>query len=43
MKRRSLLCLTGAAALNLALSTAGRTEHPECEVPPELSENWAYG
>jgi len=38
MKRRSLLCLTGAAALNLAMSAAGRAERPECEVPPELSE-----
>ena len=38
MKRRSLLCLTGAAALNLVLSAAGRAEHAECEVPPELSE-----
>ena len=38
MKRRSLLCLTGAAALNLAFSAAGRAEHAECEVPPELSE-----
>ena len=38
MKRRSLLRLTGAAALNLALSAAARAEHAECEVPPELSE-----
>ena len=38
MKRRSLLCLAGAAALNLAMSAAGRAERPECEVPPELSE-----
>jgi acyl-CoA thioesterase I len=38
MKRRSLLCLTGAAALNLAMPMAGRAEHAECAVPPELSE-----
>jgi acyl-CoA thioesterase-1 len=37
MKRRSLLCLAGAAALNLAMSATGRTEPSECEVPPELS------
>ena len=37
MKRRSFLCLAGAAALNLAMSAAGRTEPAECEVPPELS------
>jgi acyl-CoA thioesterase I len=38
MKRRSLLCLTGAAALNLAMPMTGRAEHAECAVPPELSE-----
>ena len=38
MKRRSLLCLAGAAAVNLAMPAAGRTEPPECGVPPELSE-----
>src|SRR6266702_5179307 len=38
MKRRSLLCLTGAAALNFALSATGRAEHAECEIPPDLSE-----
>jgi len=37
MKRRSLLCLAGAAAVNLAMSATGRTEPSECEVPPELS------
>ena len=37
MKRRSLLCLAGAAALNLAMSAGGRAEPSECEVPPELS------
>jgi acyl-CoA thioesterase-1 len=38
VKRRSLLCLAGAAALNLAMRTTGRAEPAECEVPPELSE-----
>ncbi len=38
MKRRSLLCLAGAAALNLAMPAAGRAEPAECEVPPELLE-----
>jgi len=38
MKRRSLFCLAGAAALNLAMSATGRAERAECEVPPELSE-----
>jgi acyl-CoA thioesterase I len=38
MKRRSLLRLTAAAALNLAMPMTGRAEHSECEVPPELSE-----
>jgi len=38
MKRRSLLCLAGAAALNLATAVPGRAERPECEVPAELSE-----
>jgi acyl-CoA thioesterase-1 len=37
MKRRSLLCLAGAAALNLAMSATGRSEPSECEVPPELA------
>jgi acyl-CoA thioesterase I len=38
MKRRSLLCLAGAAALNLATVVPGRAERAECEAPPELSE-----
>jgi acyl-CoA thioesterase-1 len=37
MKRRSVLCFAGAAALNLAMSAALRGEPSECEVPPELS------
>lgn len=36
MRRRSLLCLAGAAALNLALSPKGQAEPRECEVPVEL-------
>lgn len=36
MRRRSLLCLAGAAALNLALSPQGQAEPRECEVPVEL-------
>jgi acyl-CoA thioesterase-1 len=38
MKRRSLLCLAGAAAFNLAMPAAGRAGPAECEVPPELLE-----
>jgi acyl-CoA thioesterase I len=38
VKRRSLLCLAGAAVASLFLPTIGRTEPSECEVPPELLE-----
>jgi hypothetical protein len=38
MNRRSLFCLAGATALNLAMPATGRAERAECEVPPELSE-----
>ena len=38
MKRRSLLCLGGVVALNLALPATGRAERENCAVPPELSE-----
>jgi len=38
MRRRSLLCLAGAAAANLVLPTTSRAEPAACEVPPELLE-----
>lgn len=36
MRRRSLLCLAGAAALSLAMPAAGRAGPGDCAVPPEL-------
>jgi acyl-CoA thioesterase-1 len=38
MKRRWLLCLAGAAAVNLAMPAIGRAEPQSCEVPAELLE-----
>ena len=38
MKRRSLLCLGGAVALNLAMPATARAERESCAVPPELIE-----
>src|SRR5260370_7713979 len=38
MKRRSLLCLGGAVALNLAWPATTRAERESCAVPPELIE-----
>src|SRR5260370_20615741 len=38
MKRWSLLCLGGAAALNLAMPATTRAEPESCAVPPELIE-----
>ena len=38
MKRRSLLCLAGAAALNLAVPAAARAEGHACELPPDLMQ-----
>ncbi len=38
MKRRSLLCLGGAVALNLAVPVTTHAERESCAVPPELIE-----